>query len=123
MPSDLIRGGYRVALVPFERLDHLQSDTINRQNRTAGIAGITLPDSRGHAKIDANGPDSDIERLPSVQVARHWQWTPEIGRGLAVPGLWSPRNHLNREDGNESSFAYSKRNATIGSSRAARWAG
>lgn len=34
MPSDLIRGGYRIALVPFERLD--QTDTINRQNGTAG---------------------------------------------------------------------------------------
>ena len=29
--------------------------------------------------------------MPSAQVVRRWQWTPEIRRNLAVPGLWSLR--------------------------------
>ena len=27
--------------------------------------------------------------MPSAQIVRRWQWAPEIGRNLAVPGLWS----------------------------------
>src|ERR1700726_1929175 len=54
------------------------------------------------------------------QVVRHWQWTPEVGRRLAVPGLWSPRNHLNREDGNESSALSSIRSVMPQSDQAAR---
>src|SRR5712692_6582267 len=65
-------------------------------------------------------PTATIVRLPSAQVVRHWQWTPEIGRRLAVRGLWSPRNHLNREDGNESSALSSIRSVMPQSDQAAR---
>jgi hypothetical protein len=79
---------------------------------------------QGNHSIDGvftqSGPDSDIERLPSAQLVRHWRWTPEIGRRLAVPGLWSPRNHLNREDGNESSALSSIRSVMPQSDQAAR---
>ncbi len=77
-------------------------------------------DSARTCQIGSDRPDSDIVRLPSAQIVRHWQRTPEIGRRLAVPGLWSPRNHLNREDGNESSALSSIRSVMPQSDQAAR---
>jgi hypothetical protein len=41
----------------FGRLNHVQTDAFNRQNRTIGISEINPePDMLGHAKIDENGP-------------------------------------------------------------------
>src|SRR5258705_13172515 len=65
------------------------------------------------------GPNSDIVQLPSAQVVRHWQWTPEIGRRLAVPGPQSLRNHFNRDE-NESSALSSIRSVMPQSDQAAR---
>src|SRR5207245_11228437 len=65
-------------------------------------------------------PKRTLVRLPSAQVVQHSQWTPEIGRKLAVPGLWSPRNYVNREDGNESSALSSIRSVRPQSDQAVR---
>src|SRR5258706_7787866 len=35
---------YRMIRGPFGRLNHVQTDAFNRQNRTTGISEITLPD-------------------------------------------------------------------------------
>src|SRR5258708_18548823 len=63
---------------------------------------------------------ADIVRLPSAQVFRHSQWTQRLGEGLRSQVFGRRENHLNREDGNESSALSSIRSVTPPSDQAAR---